>query len=117
MKDSDKAKKFDLRSTVEKLQALGFDPLKEMVETYEKSKNFDIAGLENPIELLKFRAQTAKDIQNLAFKEEEIKLKKKELSKGNRDGNKTFYIPSFNMVEENGKLVPKKVMEIESENG
>ena len=117
MKDKEKAKKFDLRATVDKLRDLDFDPLTEMVETYHKSKQFDINGLENPIDLLKFRAQTAKDIQNLAFKEEEIKLKKKELFKGKNDGNKTFYIPPFNMVEENGKLVPKKVIEIESQDG
>lgn len=112
MKDKEKAEKFDLRSTVDKLRDMGFDPLKEMVETYQKSKQFDVANIENPIELLKFRAQTAKDIQNLAFKEEEIRIKNKEASKGQK-GDKTFFIPSFEMVEENGKLIPKKVMQIE----
>lgn len=113
---NEKAKKHDPRTTVEKLQDMGFDPVAEMIETYKRSKTMDINEIDNPIELLKFRTQTAKDLQNIAFKEEEIRLKKKELNKGQK-GDKTFYIPSFNMVEENGKLIPKKVMQIESENG
>ena len=111
----EKAKKHDPRTTVEKLQDMGFDPVTEMIETYQRSKSMDINGIDNPIELLKFRTQTAKDLQNIAFKEEEIRLKQKELNKGQK-GDKTFYIPSFSMVKENGKLVPRKVVQIESEN-
>ena len=108
----DKAKKHDPRTTIEKLQDMGFDPVAEMVETYKRSKTMDINEIDNPIELLKFRAQTAKDLQNIAFKEEEIKLKKKELGRGQK-GDKTFFIPSFKMVEKDGKMIPQKVMEIE----